>query len=229
MEVEGSAGSPVMTLTIANSNFTNARSYAGGIYVNGVVTNVSNSSFANYVAGGAGSPGYSAAGGVFCAMGGSTLIIDNSTFINNTAPKAGAILAQRVNTVTITNSKFINNNATGTGTSKTKGYGGAVLIEQTTGESSIDKSVFINNTAVNGGAVGIVNNKVSIKNSNFTNNSATNGRAIFNNGTLELSNNNITSNVAEIVSVGKITSLINVTVLQNTTYTHDNFTVKLNT
>jgi predicted outer membrane repeat protein len=235
----------VASLTVDNCNFTNAVSYAGGVHIEHAKVDISNSRFENYVAGGAGSPGYSAAGGVICAMySGTEMSIVNCTFNNNSAPKGGAILAQKVTNVTIVNSNFTNNIATGTGTSKTKGYGGAVLIEQATDSSSIDGCVFTGNEGVFGGAIGIDLNNVEVKNSNFTYNTAANdggaiyagadavtsvedstfmmntavggnGSAIYNKGKLTLSDNLINQGSADIYSVGGTISPINITVTIN--------------
>ena len=222
-------------LVIDGCNFTNAKSYAGSIYIENAKTDISNSKFENYVAYDNGSADYTVFGGVICAMYTDTsLNIVNSTFINNTAPKGSAILAQGIQTVSIKDSKFINNSATSDKTDGIFGMGGAISIESINVGVEINNSTFINNTATRyGGAIAIdyfsdVTTKIS--NSNFSGNSAINGNAIqLTNGSLELFNNTISKTNADIYNKGgKITSLINITVLENKTFVYDTFEIALN-
>ena len=91
-----------------------------------------------------------------------TLIITNSTFLNNSSAGSGGGVTNN-GTATITNSTFSNNSATGDG-------GGVANIN---GTITIANSAFSNNSANGGG--GVINNSgtATIFNSTFSGNSAT--------------------------------------------------------
>jgi len=117
-------------------------------------------------------------GGVY-ADNTTILTVTNSAFLSNTANgSGGAIRADGA--IAIANSSFSNNNSSG-GLSN----GGALSINNT---GSILGSQFINNTAINGGAVAVVGGSSIVGTSAFTGNIGTNGGAIYasGNGTLQI-------------------------------------------
>jgi hypothetical protein len=112
-----------------------------------------------------------AAGGAIFNNGG-TATIDRSTFSNNSAVNGGAIFNnQAPSTITVDRSIFSNNSA---GSS-----GGAIF--NVGGATTIDRSTFErNSTAGNGGAVYNLFGNATIKRSSFSRNSANDGGAIYN-------------------------------------------------
>ena len=147
--------------------------YAGGIEAHNGYINVYNSTFINNLASG-GSPQVkggdrNASGGAIGFLGGNN-IVDNCTFINNTADRfAGAISIIGANTI-IRNSSFINNIAQ-------QLYGGAIDIQGL--QTRIENCSFENNSAPMGGAIRLQGDNVRILNSNFTHNIAIQGGACF--------------------------------------------------
>ncbi|MCQ2972259.1 MAG: hypothetical protein MJ209_03095 [archaeon] len=90
--------------------------------------------------------------------------------MNNLANSGGACyLYDSISS--ITNSKFINNNATGSEFN----YGGAGIYLDSSESSLVDNCTFINNTAINGGAMHCHLSFPTINNSFFDNNKAENG------------------------------------------------------
>ena len=170
-----------ITGTISGSKFTNNKAqYGGAAYFNKGFVTITDSVFENNVA--------TAEGGAvdFSHASVKDLIvsINNSSFVGNKAPVAGAIFTNVDSK--ITNSNFINNSAAK--------IGGAIDINTVNGnpEVSISGSKFINNSASYGGA--IVNVKdLTVRNTEFVNNTPD---AIFNyvgfGGNLDLGIENFT-------------------------------------
>jgi predicted outer membrane repeat protein len=183
------------TLTITNSAFTNntANTTGGAIYNTGSSMNISNSIFNNNIA------TFENGGAIFSSVL-STMAVNNSTFINNTANGAGgAIFYGAASGMIVINSTFTNNSVTNDFGPTTFIGGGAIY---NSGDNAlIANSTFTNNSAfVFGGA--IENNggdNISIINSNFTNNTADNfGGAIINIGSeMNITNSTFTHNTAE--------------------------------
>lgn len=106
--------------------------------------------------------------------------IDNSTFIGNTANSGGVIYASGSSTVTINNSSFVNNSATGQYDATTPSAGSGGGIYSYGASVIIDNSYFENNTASNGGAIfNDYANDIQITNSTFIANEAKNGGALY--------------------------------------------------
>ena len=181
--VYNTGGSPI-PVTINNSNFTSNGAINGGsIYNdNGGVLNITNTNFfgnnANH------------SGGAINTL--YALFINNSTFTNNSATEkyGGAIFGNCSSLtipVTITNTTFINNGAT---------KGGAIYTNINT--LTVTGSNFTDNNALNGGAIYNLGSVLNIISSTLTNNTAIsgNGGAIYNNGTINETNNIFTNNTA---------------------------------
>ena len=227
--------------SISNSNFTdnNVNGYAGAVFVQSGKLTVDESNFINNSATNYG-------GAIFAS---SETSISNSNFTDNEASSGGALYIQS-SKLTVDESNFVNNSATNYGgaiysvysdvafdksnfTDNKAGYGGAVFNYATNSNKfTVVESNFTNNSATgNAGAIYMIAGKNNVSKSYFDGNNINgNKNAIYmQSGELELSENNVTSGVAEIVNGGgKVTSTIKIKVLQNTTYVYDNFTVKLN-
>ncbi len=89
-------------------------------------------------------------GGAISSYQGTALIVDNCTFINNTAGPNGGAISSNYNPLTVTNCNFINNRA-GSGA----GWGGAILAMG--GGFSVPITItgnnFVNNSGGSGGAL----------------------------------------------------------------------------
>ncbi|MGD1805405.1 DUF4347 domain-containing protein [Dapis sp. BLCC M126] len=111
----------------------------------------------------------------------STLIVENSKFINNTAGGlgGGAIYSGFQSNATIINSQFENNDASqalrDTSGQLSEHAGGAILIWSESNLTVTD-SEFINNQGVNGGAINNLLSNLTIENSQFINNDSTPGK-----------------------------------------------------
>lgn len=164
-------------LILNNTTFKNNKGNGGaGAIGNAGTLTVYDSNFINNTA------SSSASAGAIWNYGENVLIINNSTFTNNTADgDGGAIISKK--SVTITNSTFTNNNA----------YKGGAIMMSNEGILEIHNSIFINNTASHGGAIYTTNPSNKIINSTFTyNNASTSGGAIHNGDDTHSSNLNIT-------------------------------------
>lgn len=121
---------------------------------------------------------------------GSTVIINDSVFTNNTADSFGGVLYIRdTSNVTIQGTTFSSNSA--------GRYGGA--IDSYVSSVSIDDSTFSNNSSGrDGGAIDVYGSYLTITNSTFSENSADYGGAfsILNYGSLTLTNSTISGNTA---------------------------------
>ncbi len=199
-------GATKASLTVENSDFVNNLAYCGAaIYIAAdkgeeSYFSIDNCTFIGNNATGIGSYGYTSAGGAIVIVDIAEGTIKNSKFYNNTATVGGAVdissnnNANNVIDVEIDNCDFENNTAVGS--PKREAVGGAIRT----------------NTKY---ATGDILN-LTVNNSNFTNNkAAAGGSAIYSNGTLTLSGNNVTSGNAEIEvgAKGFITSTIKVTIL----------------
>ena len=106
-----------------------------------------------------------------------SLIVENSEFVNNLAYAGGAIYVGAGKTeFAINNCTFVGNNATGIGSYGYTSAGGAVSINRDADGTIVD-SKFYNNSATVGGAVDVSATKNSVKvtidNCDFENNTAT--------------------------------------------------------
>lgn len=151
--------------TAVTANY--ARAAVAGQYVN-----IYNSTFTNNV-------GKNGFGGAVATFAKSASVIDNCTFINNSAKSGGAIhTTDNRNLVFVNNSNFINNTATSEGgaiysngiklnnsnftENSAAANGGAIFVSGTTNRYSlIDEIICNNNSATNGGAIYISSNSAS--------------------------------------------------------------------
>ena len=233
------------TVTVMNSKFEgNNATFGGAIFVESANLIVENSTFENNKGVGVGSSGTSNTQGgaivvfpddasaeitdsTFIAnsanIGGAVSlpgvtgdsVIDNCTFIDNTASADGGALYFWTEgaDVTVKDSEFVNNTAP---------YGGAIENEGI-GDLTVDNCIFTENTAsARGGAI-ISSGNTDVSNSVFTDNEAlggTNAIYLYNEGTtLELSNNTITGDTVQILvkSGIDIVNPLNATFLGNQT------------
>ncbi|KZX10050.1 Ig-like domain-containing protein [Methanobrevibacter filiformis] len=166
--------------------------------------------------------------------------------INTTFARGGAINIDNSN-VTFANCIFENVN--GTYGSAVSGYGNLIFINctfennyasnsgssiQATGGPTdivIKDSTFINNAAVNGGAIFVRNNgspaKITIENSNFENNNATNGSAIYVAGATNFTVNNSEFNNNGVTgAIGIATGSLSILIFDNTSFTGNTVNVE---
>jgi Ca2+-binding RTX toxin-like protein len=125
------------------------------------------------------------AGGAINVQRKSNLTVENSTFINNSAERSGAIEVGFACSATVLNSTFDGNDGTldndpfSAGAISTYGAGGT----NGSGKVVIKGSTFTNNKGVNGGAVYVLLGPLTIENSTFKNNqSLRSGGAVFTDG-----------------------------------------------
>ncbi len=110
----------------------------------------------------------------------STLVVENSRFVNNTAGGlgGGAIYSGYRSNATIINSKFNGNDASGSlrdsGGQLSEHAGGAILIWSES-NLTVRGTDFTNNKGVNGGAINNLLSNLTIQNSSFLNNDSTPG------------------------------------------------------
>ncbi|MGL4669772.1 MAG: hypothetical protein ACRCVG_04160 [Methanobacteriaceae archaeon] len=173
------------TMIIKNSNFINNTAYDGGaIYNNGNMA-IYSSSFINNKALGNSGTGIGSGGAIYNYDTQYTLIIYNSTFINNSGDEGAAIYTN--GGITISYSKFMNNTSNMSGTIISYGGEDSKLV--------IYESVFTNNQAERGGAILNFGNLIVV-NCNFTNNKANLGGAIYNFYSMNVSKSTFKSNSA---------------------------------
>ena len=168
-------------LTIQNSIFNGNYADSGSsIYSNNCQLSIKDSNF---------NLGFAEDGGVIYSIN-SPLNICNSNFTNNIADNGGVIYANG-NNVVICDSNFINNGADNGG-----------VIFSNCNELKVLNSLFENNRALYGGALIITNLSTSFVNgSYFINNSALNGSAIYNDGTLNISDSLFRDNQAHSYNI----------------------------
>ncbi len=138
------------------------------------------------------------------------VILDNCTFVNNTAEYGGAIF-MNMGTLDITNSLFVNNSA--------YNYGGAIVGLYDV-SIRVKNSKFINDFSVNdaGGAVYLLRSQFSGNNLTITNCSATFGSAITSlNSTTALVNLNAVNNTAKYEG-GAIYQMYNAISISDSTF-----------
>lgn len=109
----------------------------GGLFLNGGNANLNNVSFIGNVANNAGA-------GMF-TQGSASPTLTNVRFVNNSAVNGGGIYGSS-GTLNISNCRFFNNSASG-------GLGGGGLYNGPGSSANVNNSVFMGNTATNGGAV----------------------------------------------------------------------------
>ena len=201
-----------ITGTISGSKFTNNKAqYGGAAYFNKGFVTITDSVFENNIA--------TAEGGAvgFSRANVKDLIvsINNSSFVGNKAPVAGAIF-------TNVDSKITNSNFTKNTASK----GGAVLNENGA-KLTVDNSTFKDNAADSYGGAVLNNGELIVTNSVFDANDILNrgsagvdhgGAAIYNweNAKLDISKSNFTNNIKNYVNgdrlVGAVTTIGNATI-----------------
>ena len=226
--------------TISNSKFINCYSEkeAGALYVqsntNGRKILIVNTTFINNVAQSIGQN--SNGGGAIQVKQADIVILQNVTFINNTANQGGAVTVYDTKTnITFIDCTFDNNTAnngnggsiwaekkffiynTTIANSTASGYGGGLY---TTADLSYDNLTFINNTATSGG--GLYWNKAGIKiqNMEFINNTALErgGGIYVTAGTATIQNVNMTGNKAftgSAIWADKDITLVDVYLMEN--------------
>ena len=201
-----------ITGTISGSKFTNNKAqYGGAAYFNKGFVTITDSVFENNVA--------TAEGGAvdFSHSSVKDLVvsINNSSFVGNKAPVAGAIF-------TNVDSKITNSNFTKNTASK----GGAVLNENGA-KLTVDNSTFKDNAADSYGGAVFNNGELVVSDSVFDSNDIVNrgsagvdygGAAIYNweNAKLDISKSNFTNNIKNYVNgdrlVGAVTTIGNATI-----------------
>ena len=201
-----------ITGTISGSKFTNNKAqYGGAAYFNKGFVTITDSVFENNIATAeGGAVGFSRA-----SVKDLVVSINNSSFVGNKAPVAGAIF-------TNVDSKITNSNFTKNTASK----GGAVLNENGA-KLTVDNSTFKDNTADSYGGAVLNNGELIVTNSVFDANDILNrgsagvdhgGAAIYNweNAKLDISKSNFTNNIKNYVNgdrlVGAVTTIGNATI-----------------
>ena len=201
-----------ITGTIFGSKFTNNKAqYGGAAYFNKGFVTITDSVFENNIA--------TAEGGAVdfshASVKDLVVSINNSSFVGNKAPVAGAIF-------TNVDSKITNSNFTKNTASK----GGAVLNENGA-KLTVDNSTFKDNAADSYGGAVLNNGELIVTNSVFDANDILNrgsagvdhgGAAIYNweNANLDISKSNFTNNIKNYVNgdrlVGAVTTIGNATI-----------------
>uniref|UniRef100_UPI0037DD071B beta strand repeat-containing protein n=2 Tax=Methanobrevibacter smithii TaxID=2173 RepID=UPI0037DD071B len=201
-----------ITGTISGSKFTNNKAqYGGAAYFNKGFVTITDSVFENNVA--------TAEGGAVdfshASVKDLVVSINNSSFVGNKAPVAGAIF-------TNVDSKITNSNFTKNTASK----GGAVLNENGA-KLTVDNSTFKDNAADSYGVAVFNNGELVVSDSVFDSNDIVNrgsagvdygGAAIYNweNAKLDISKSNFTNNIKNYVNgdrlVGAVTTIGNATI-----------------
>ena len=201
-----------ITGTISGSKFTNNKAqYSGAAYFNKGFVTITDSVFENNVA--------TAEGGAVdfshASVKDLVVSINNSSFVGNKAPVAGAIF-------TNVDSKITNSNFTKNTASK----GGAVLNENGA-KLTVDNSTFKDNAADSYGGAVFNNGELVVSDSVFDSNDIVNrgsagvdygGAAIYNweNAKLDISKSNFTNNIKNYVNgdrlVGAVTTIGNATI-----------------
>ncbi|MDE5085329.1 MAG: DUF4347 domain-containing protein, partial [Trichodesmium sp. St18_bin1] len=114
------------------------------------------------------------------------LIVENSTFINNTVSGrgGGAIYSSYNSKATIINSKFDNNDSSQAieNDEQLGEHGGGAILIWSESELTIQDSEFINNKGATGGAINSLLSQLTVENSIFKNNDSTAGSGAPNNG-----------------------------------------------
>ena len=114
------------------------------------------------------------------------LIVENSTFTNNTVSGrgGGAIYSGYNSKATIINSKFDNNDSSQAveNDEKLGQHGGGAILIWSESELTIQDSESINNKGVTGGAINSLLSQLTVENSIFKNNNSTAGSGAPNNG-----------------------------------------------
>ena len=201
-----------ITGTISGSKFTNNKAqYGGAAYFNKGFVTITDSVFENNIATAeGGAVGFSRA-----SVKDLVVSINNSSFVGNKAPVAGAIF-------TNVDSKITNSNFTKNTASK----GGAVLNENGA-KLTVDNSTFKDNAADSYGGAVLNNGELIVTNSVFDANDILNrgsagvdhgGAAIYNweNAKLDILKSNFTNNIKNYVNgdrlVGAVTTIGNATI-----------------
>ena len=201
-----------ITGTISGSKFTNNKAqYGGAAYFNKGFVTITDSVFENNIATAeGGAVGFSRAN-----VKDLVVSINNSSFVGNKAPVAGAIFTNVDSK--ITNSNFNKNIAS---------KGGAVLNENGA-KLTVDNSTFKDNAADSYGGAVLNNGELIVTNSVFDANDILNrgsagvdhgGAAIYNweNAKLDISKSNFTNNIKNYVNgdrlVGAVTTIGNATI-----------------
>ena len=149
-------------------------------------------------------------GGVMVTSG-STIDMDNNSFINNAAAQSGGVMVTYDDTFNISSTTFNNNSAD---------YAGGVMLISGISSFDIKKSMFTNNSA---GSSGVMftsgNSSFNISNSTLNNNSAVLGGVIFGiNGTFNVDNGNFNLNAVSNQGAGIIITILCSTYITNSTF-----------
>jgi predicted outer membrane repeat protein len=184
-------------LTLTDCTFTaNSARFAGALYgtagaatTTTVVSCTFEGNFTN-------STGGDNAGGAFVANAGSTALLTNCRFIDNTAATVGGAVGFNDARVTLTNCTFLGNTSTGTG--------GAVFANNFT-QIEIMNGLFAGNHGFAGGAVRVqFSSHADIVNSTFAQNTASTGGGavhLVSSGSLNMANAILWSNVPDQVGL----------------------------
>ena len=166
IEVAGQSGAFAPGITIQNSSFSgNSANYGGALRFENVASmTLSNDQFTSNTETGGG-------GGAISSFNNGSVLIDQSTFTDNSGPSdGGAIASVQDGTFTVQNSTFSGNSSN---------HGGAVWTQYDNTIFSNDYFISNSDTGGNGGAIGsLYNQSVLINQSTFTDNYGTGGGAI---------------------------------------------------
>jgi hypothetical protein len=123
--------------------------------------------------------GEDSAGAGIRTASGTSLIVENSLFQNNSAngTGGGAIFAGFRSTNTIIGSQFIGNSSAGNDALDKSERGGGAIAVKSESQLTVTGSQFTNNTGINGGAINTLLSGLKVERSIFTNNDSTPGGA----------------------------------------------------
>ena len=130
--------------------------------------------------------GFAGAGAGIRTDNDTELIVENSTFTNNTVSGrgGGAIYSGYNSKATIINSKFDNNDSSQAieNDEELSEHGGGAILIWSESELNIQDSEFTNNKGTTGGAINSLSSQLTVENSTFINNDSTAGSAAYKKG-----------------------------------------------
>lgn len=123
--------------------------------------------------------GEDSAGAGIRTASGTSLIVENSLFQNNSAngTGGGAIFAGFRSINTVTGSQFIGNSSAGNDALDKSERGGGAIAVKSESQLTVTGSEFTNNTGINGGAINTLLSGLKVESSVFKNNDSTSGGA----------------------------------------------------
>jgi hypothetical protein len=123
--------------------------------------------------------GEDSAGAGIRTASGTSLIVENSLFQNNSAngTGGGAIFAGFRSTNTVIGSRFIGNSSAGNDALDKSERGGGAIAVKSESQLTVTGSEFTNNTGINGGAINTLLSGLKVERSVFNNNDSTLGGA----------------------------------------------------